>query len=81
MSTRAVFPVVIEPQAFYTQEQVKSLTGLSIRAIGDACRAKQIRSTERAGKRFFRGLWIIEWLDGSPSTGDQSRQDTEPALA
>lgn len=85
MQTRAVFPIVVERDAFYTQEQLKSLSGLSIRSIGDACRAGQLRFTERAGKRFFRGISIIEWLDGSPSTDsqstDQSRHNTEPALA
>ena len=57
-------PATIERDAFYSQYQVKLLLRISIRSIGDACRAGELRHTQRAGQRFFRGSWLIEWLEG-----------------
>jgi hypothetical protein len=57
-------PATIDREAFYSQSQVKLMFGISSHGIGDACRAGQLRFSERAGKRFFRGSWIIEWLEG-----------------
>jgi hypothetical protein len=55
----------IKPDAFYDQDAVRRLLGLSARAIGSACRSGQLRVTERGGRRFFRGSWLIAWLGGS----------------
>ena len=41
-----VSPATIERDAFYNQEQVKRLLGISIKAIGNACRTGELRSTE-----------------------------------
>ncbi len=57
--------VVIDPNAFYDQEKLRVLLDLSNRAIGDACRSKRLRFTQQAGRRFFRGSWIIAWLESS----------------
>jgi len=60
-------PATFERDAFYTAAQVGDLLGISIRSIGDACRAGDLQYTLRARKRFFKGHWIIEWLE-VPST-------------
>lgn len=57
-------PFFIEPDGFYDTDSVATICELSIRSIGDACRAGELRHTERAGRRFFRGSWLIEWLEG-----------------
>jgi hypothetical protein len=54
----------IKPDCFYDQDAVRRLLGLSVKAIGNACRAGQLRYSERAGRRFFRGSWVIAWLEG-----------------
>ena len=56
----------IKPDCFYDQDAVRGLLGLTAKAIGIACRDRQLRFTERAGRRFFRGQWVIDWLEGSP---------------
>jgi len=71
-----VSPATIDSDAFYNQEQVKRLLGLSIKSIGNACRAGELRSTERAGRRFFRGSWLIDWLEGTQT----NRQRTPEAM-
>lgn len=57
-------PFFIEPDGFYDTDAVATICELSIRSIGDACRAGELRHTQRAGRRFFRGSWLIEWLEG-----------------
>lgn len=56
-----------EKDAVYSQSQLQSALRISARAIGDACRAGELRFSDRAGKRFFRGQWINDWLDGAAS--------------
>ena len=58
-------PFFLEPNGFYDTDAVATICELSIRAIGDACRSGELRHTERAGRRFFKGQWLIEWLEGS----------------
>lgn len=58
-------PADIKPESFYDQDSLGEILGVSIKAIGIACRRKELRFTERAGRRFFRGQWIIDWLEGS----------------
>jgi len=41
-----ISPATIDRDAFYNQEQVKRLLGISIKAIGNACRTGELRSTE-----------------------------------
>ncbi len=65
----------IKPDAFYDQDALRRLLGLSVKAIGNACRSGQLRTTERAGRRFFRGSWIIAWLEGSET---QARKEQIP---
>ncbi len=67
-------PATIDREAFYSQEQVKNELGISIRAIGDACRAGELKSTVRASKRFFRGQWLIDWLDGNHQSEESDSQ-------
>lgn len=63
-----------EPEHVYTQAQVQSLLRISAHAIGKACRSGELRFSDRAGKRFFRGEWVDAWLDGAPA---MKRQPTE----
>lgn len=66
---------VIDPNAFYDQEKLRVLLDLSNRAIGDACRSKRLRFTQQAGRRFFRGSWIIAWLEGESVSSDTEGRD------
>lgn len=55
----------IEPNSFFDDSAVKKILGLSSTAIGRACNSGELRFTERAGRRWFRGQWLIDWLDPS----------------
>ncbi len=72
-------PATINCEAYYSQEQVKEILGLSNRAIGNACRSSELRCTERAGRRFFRGSWLIDWLDGAAQVSSDHNTESIPA--
>jgi hypothetical protein len=54
----------IKPECFYDQDALRRLLGLSNKAIGNACRSGKLKFSEQAGRRFFRGAWVIAWLEG-----------------
>jgi hypothetical protein len=53
----------IKPDTYYDQDAVRRMLGLSPRTLGIACRSGQLRSIRRGGVRFFRGTWLIAWLE------------------
>ncbi len=55
----------IKSDCYYDVDAVRRLLGLSVKAIGTACRSGELRSSERCGRRFFRGSWLIDWLDNA----------------
>ncbi len=55
----------INSDAFYDQQTVSVLLQIPSRAIGNACRAGELRFTEKARRKYFRGSWIIAWLESS----------------
>lgn len=59
--------VSFRADAFYDQAAVCRLLRITPKAIGNACRAGQLRFAERAGNRFFRGEWVNDWLAPSDS--------------
>lgn len=54
----------IRPECYYDVDAVRRILGLSVKAIGNACRSGALRFSERGGRRFFRGSWLIAWLEG-----------------
>lgn len=54
----------IKPECFYDQDAIRGILGVTAKAIGNACRSGKLRFSERAGRRFFRGAWVIAWLEG-----------------
>ncbi|MCA9158719.1 MAG: helix-turn-helix domain-containing protein [Planctomycetales bacterium] len=55
--------VEIKSECYYDVDAVRRILGLSAKAIGNACRANELRFSERGGRRFFRGAWLISWLE------------------
>ena len=70
-------PATIEREAVYSQSQVKLLLGISIRSIGDACRASELQFTFRARRRFFKGQWLIDWLEGQATQNQPAANSRE----
>ncbi len=69
--------VTIQPDTFYRPDDVKRIFGFSIHSLDVACRNGELRFVKQSGQRFFRGQWLIDWLDGKPSlsrSGDSQRE-------
>ncbi len=54
----------INPEGFYDREALSNLLGIPASTLTRAANTLQLRSTKRAGKLFFRGKWVIDWLEG-----------------
>ncbi len=71
-----VHEVSFRADAYYDQDAICRSLRITPKAVGNACRAGQLRFTERAGNRFFLGAWVNDWLSpGAPVTdADESAQ-------
>jgi len=74
-------PANFERDAFYSIHQVGDILGISIRSIGDACRAGELQFTLRASRRFFKGQWLIEWLEGHATQNQPTASSRESSPA
>jgi hypothetical protein len=72
--------ITIEPTTFYRLHDLRDLTGLSVRMLGDACRRGDLRSTMRGQVRFVRGAWMIEWLDSDRAPSAPSKEKGDRAI-
>jgi hypothetical protein len=61
--------VCFRDDAYYDQDALCRLLKITRKAIGNACRSGDLKVSERAGTRFFRGDWINAWL--SADTADK----------
>lgn len=59
------------PDAFYDEHGVSKILAIPIERIREECNRKRLKCTKRAGNRFFRGQWIIAWLEGDEANGDE----------
>ncbi len=62
-----VCEVSFRPDAYYDQAAICRMLRITPKAIGNACRSGQLRFSERAGNRFFRGEWLNDWLSPAPT--------------
>ncbi len=65
-----VCEVSFRSDAYYDQAAICRMLRLTPKAIGNACRSGELKFSQRAGTRFFRGEWLNEWL--SPSITAES---------
>jgi len=61
----------IKHNAYYDEKGVSKLLSLSIDRIREECNRERLRCTKRAGRRFFRGQWLIDWLENIESSAMQ----------
>lgn len=73
-----VFAAEIKPNAYYDDAAVCNLLSISTRSLNAACQSKELPSADRAGRRFFRGQWLIDWLE---SPAPEATRESEVAHA
>jgi hypothetical protein len=58
----AIGPVRIHPLDVYTLPQLRQALGLTKTTIAREIQLKRLRVTRRAGRYFFLGSWVSQWL-------------------
>jgi hypothetical protein len=56
-------PLILVPTAVYTIDQARAAFGLARSTLSREVRLGRLRVSVRAGKRFFMGLWLAEWIE------------------
>lgn len=57
----------IFPEKFYDEFGVSQTLSLSLEQVRTECNRNRLKHVKRAGRRYFRGQWIIDWLDSGDS--------------
>lgn len=57
----------IKPNAYYDDESVCQLLHLSPRKLARQRNSGDLQSVTRAGRNYYRGAWLIAWLEGVPT--------------
>lgn len=56
-------PHVIHPTATYTKGQLIDALGLKSSTLRREVRERRLRVSRRAGKYYFLGAWVLEWIE------------------
>lgn len=67
---------VINPNAVFDRQALRDLLQVRDSTIGREIRLGRLRVARRAGKHFFLGVWVLEWL----TTGEVKVAGTVPVL-
>lgn len=62
----------IHQTAFYDEDAISQILSLPIEKVREECNRGRLKCVKRAGRRFFRGEWIIAWLEGSDAVESQN---------
>lgn len=63
MTTNALKPVWIEPDAFYHDGQVRLLLGITSATLARARKQGRLRFARQGKRTLYRGSWLLEWLE------------------
>lgn len=72
-------PHRIDPTAVYDPTVVREILGLTKTTLSREIRQGRLRVTKRAGRYYFLGEWLLEWLRGgevrrpNPATTNQEK--------
>jgi hypothetical protein len=77
-------PVVIDRDTVYTLAQARAALGLRRDTLSGAIRRGELRVSRRAGRYWFLGAWLLEWIGGGelkcnrPSRGGRDQVHLPP---
>jgi hypothetical protein len=61
-ATRAAVPLVLHPDAVFTLPTLNAAFGLTRSTARREIKSGRLRVAKRAGKYYFLGEWLLEWL-------------------
>jgi hypothetical protein len=68
-------PVVILPTAIYGADQLQGVLELRRSTLRREIREGRLRVSKRAGRYWFLGQWVLDWIAG----GELKRRQAPPA--
>lgn len=63
MTSDALIPAHIHPDAFYQDGQARLLLGLTGTTLARARRDGRLRFTRQGNRVLYRGAWLLAWLE------------------
>lgn len=75
MSNAVATPHQIHPTTLYWLPKAVAALQVTKEGLAREVRLGRLRSGKRAGKVYFLGKWLLEWLEG----GERKRQDKADA--
>jgi hypothetical protein len=67
-------PIVISANAVFSLAEARTALGLAKATIAREVRLGRLRVSKRAGKYFFLGSWLLEWIAGGELIRKTRRQ-------
>ena len=58
-------PIKIDPEALYDDGALRQALGLTPAALAEARRAGTLRYTRQGQRTFYKGEWILAWLESA----------------
>jgi hypothetical protein len=69
-------PITLAPEAYYDDWAISEILTLPLGTIAAARRSGALRSTRRGQRNFYRGSWILEWLEAGAAPPPKACQKT-----
>jgi hypothetical protein len=70
-----VDPVRIEPEALYDDGSLRQALGLTPATLAAARRAGSLRNTRQGKRIFYKGSWVLAWLEKAAATALEPRHE------
>ncbi len=70
-------PVLIEPEALYDDGALRQALGLTPTTLAAARRAGKLRFTRQGKRTFYKGQWVLAWLESQTAT-EANREPSRP---
>ncbi len=64
----------IDPNAIYKSEDVKAILKIGPMTLGNACKSGRLKYAQQGKQRFFRGQWLLDYVDNSVMSNQQKMQ-------
>jgi hypothetical protein len=64
---------IIDPNGIYFVDQAQALLRLTESTLGREIRERRLRVSRRAGRYFFLGKWLLEWIEAGELRPDEDR--------
>jgi hypothetical protein len=59
-------PVTIRSDAFYDDDLLSHVLGVTRAILARACKSGQLRFSAIGSRRLYQGRWVLDWLSAEP---------------